>query len=158
MTYTISEIAEKMGVSVLTLRFYDKEGLLPFVDRVNGRRVFKDEDFAWLRIISCLKNTGMPLKEIRQYMELCQLGDASLQERLEMILRQKRSIEDQIRSLQENLKLIEYKVWYYETAVAAGTESIHSDLPCNPTMEPDRIPQQGESGNVEEVKHFMKED
>lgn len=158
MTYTISEIAEKMGVSVHTLRFYDKEGLLPFVDRVNGRRVFKDEDFAWLRIISCLKNTGMPLKEIRQYMELCQLGDASLQERQEMILRQKRSIEDQIRSLQENLKLIEYKAWYYETAVAAGTESIHSDLPCYPTMEPDRIPQQGKSGNVEEVKHFMKED
>lgn len=89
MTYTISEIAEKMGVSVHTLRFYDKEGLLPFVDRVNGRRVFKDEDFAWLRIISCLKNTGMPLKEIRQYMELCKLGDASLQERQEMILRKR---------------------------------------------------------------------
>ena len=54
MTYTISEIAERMGVSVHTLRLYDKEGLLPFVDRVNGRRVFKDGDFAWLKAINCL--------------------------------------------------------------------------------------------------------
>lgn len=51
--YTISEVAEKMGVSVHTLRFYDKEGLLPDVDRVNGRRVFKDKDFGWLRVLNC---------------------------------------------------------------------------------------------------------
>lgn len=76
MTYTISEIAEKMGVSVFTLRFYDKEGLLPFVERINGRRVFKDEDFAWLRVISCLKTTGMPIREIREYIALCSGGDA----------------------------------------------------------------------------------
>ena len=106
MTYTISQIAQKMGVSVYTLRYYDKEGLLPFVERVNGRRVFKDSDFSWLRMISCLKNTGMPLKEIRQYMELCQLGDASLLQRQEIILKQKKSIEDQIHFLQENLKVI----------------------------------------------------
>ncbi|MGN0976454.1 MAG: MerR family transcriptional regulator [Faecousia sp.] len=142
MTYTISEVAEKMGVSVHTLRFYDKEGLLPFVDRINGRRVFKDSDFAWLRILNCLKNTGMPLKEIRRYMELCQLGDSSLVQRQEIICRQKEAIEEQIRQLQENLKMIEYKVWYYETAIAAGTESIHFDLPCNPTMEPDTIPKE----------------
>ena len=75
MTYSISEAAKQMGVSVHTLRYYDKEGLLPFVERVNGRRVFKDSDFSWLKIISCLKNTGMPLKEIRRYMELCQLDN-----------------------------------------------------------------------------------
>ncbi len=142
MTYTISEIAQKMGVSVHTLRFYDKEGLMPFVDRVNGRRVFKDEDFAWLRIMGCLKNTGMPLKEIRLYMELCQLGDESLAERQKIILNQKKEIEQKIQFLQENLKMLEYKAWYYETAVAAGTECIHADAPCNPTMEPDRIPKQ----------------
>lgn len=144
MTYTISEIAEKMGVSVHTLRFYDKEGLLPFVERVNGRRVFKDSDFAWLRVLSCLKNTGMPLKEIRRYVELCQLGDASLRERQEIILKQKKAIEDQIRFLQENLKVIEYKVWYYQTAVEAGTEGIHAGRVCSPAMEPDPLPDQAE--------------
>lgn len=148
MTYTISEIAEKMGVSVYTLRFYDREGLLPFVDRVNGRRVFKDEDFGWLRILSCLKNTGMPLKDIRRYMELCQLGDESLVARQEIILKQKKSLEDQIHFLQENLKTLEYKAWYYETAVAAGTERIHADMPCNPTMKPDKIPEQENTNGI----------
>ncbi|MCI5649107.1 MAG: MerR family transcriptional regulator [Fusicatenibacter sp.] len=147
MTYTISEVAEKMGVSVHTLRFYDKEGLLPFVDRVNGRRVFKDSDFSWLRILNCLKNTGMPLKEIRRYIELCQTGDESLKERQEIILRQKESLEEQIRFLQYNLKELDYKVWYYETAVAAGTERIHEGRPCNPTMEPDLVLEKEEEVN-----------
>lgn len=142
MTYTISEIAEKMNVSAHTIRFYDKEGLLPFVKRVNGRRVFKDTDFAWLRILNCLKNTGMPLKEIRRYMQLCQLGDASLPDRQKIILKQKESLEEQIRFLQYNLKELEYKVWYYETAIAAGTERIHENRPCSPTMELDEIPRQ----------------
>lgn len=141
MTYTISEIAKKMGVSVHTLRFYDKEGLLPFVERVNGRRVFKDEDFSWLHTLNCLKNTGMPLKEIRRYMELCQVGDASLEQRQEMILKQKESIEAQIRFLQENLKVLEYKAWYYETAVAAGTERIHENDAYSPAMELGKIPE-----------------
>ena len=140
MTYTISEIAEKMGVSVHTIRYYDKEGLLPFVERVNGRRVFKDSDFGWLRILNCLKNTGMPLREIRRYMELCQLGDESLRDRQAIILKQKEHLEEQIWFLQENLRQLEYKEWYYETAVEAGTERIHANRPCNPTMEPDEIP------------------
>ena len=130
MTYSISEAAKQMGVSVHTLRYYDKEGLLPFVERVNGRRVFKDSDFSWLKIISCLKNTGMPLKEIRRYMELCQLGDASLLQRQEIILEQKRSIEEQIRFLQENLEVIAYKARYYEKAVAAGTEAVSTQQAC----------------------------
>ena len=130
MTYSISEAAKQMGVSVHTLRYYDKEGLLPFVERVNGRRVFKDSDFSWLKIISCLKNTGMPLKEIRRYMELCQLGDASLLQRQEIILAQKRSIEEQIRFLQDNLELISYKARYDEKAVAAGTEAVCTEQTC----------------------------
>ena len=133
MTYSISEAAQQMGVSVHTLRYYDKEGLLPFVERVNGRRVFKDSDFSWLKIISCLKNTGMPLKEIRRYMELCQLGDASLLQRQEIILAQKRSIEEQIRFLQENLEVIAHKARYYEKAVAAGTEAACTKITCEET-------------------------
>ena len=131
MTYSISEVAEKMGVSVHTLRFYDKEGLLPFVERVNGRRVFKDSDFSWLNMISCLKNTGMPLKEIRRYLELCQQGDATLLQRQEIILAQKQSIEEQIRFLQENLDVILWKARYYEKAVAAGTEAVCFQTPCD---------------------------
>lgn len=142
MTYSISEIAEKMGISVHTLRFYDKQGLLPFVERKNGRRVFKDEDFTWLRVLNCMKNTGMPLKEIREYMELCKLGDVSLKERQEIILKQKAALEEQINFLQYNLKELNYKVWYYEKAIEAGTERVHEGHSCNPTLEPDEIPKE----------------
>lgn len=138
--YTISEVAEKMGVSAHTLRYYDKEGLLPFVERVNGRRVFKDEDFAWLRVLNCLKKTGMPLKEIRRYQELCAKGDDTLEERLQIMLNQKAAIEEKIELLKLNMKELDYKIWYYQKAIEAGTEKIHSEHMCNPTLEPDEIP------------------
>ena len=66
MSYLISEVAEMMGLSPSTLRYYDKEGLLPNVKRVNGIRVFEDEDFEWLKLLNCLKNTGMPIKKIKE--------------------------------------------------------------------------------------------
>ncbi len=137
--YSISDVAEKMGVAPSALRYYDQEGLLPFVGRVNGRRMFKDEDFAWLRVINCLKNTGMPIKEIRHYIDLCREGDAKLQERYDIMLKQKQAIQAQLDALTENMKEIDYKVWYYKTALAAGTEAIHRGHPCNPSFEPDQI-------------------
>lgn len=153
MKYTISEIADKMGVSASTLRFYDQEGLLPFVERVNGRRVFKDEDFAWLRMINCLKNTGMPIKEIREYMLLCEKGDDSLKERQAIILKQKDSLEEQIKYLQYNLKELEYKAWYYATAIEAGTERIHAGRSCNPSFDLDEINETAEKREETKNEH-----
>ena len=70
MVYTVGEMAKKIGVAPSTLRYYDKEGLLPFVERSGGgMRMFKDSDLDWLRIIECLKRTGMPIKEIRQFVD-----------------------------------------------------------------------------------------
>lgn len=67
-TYTIRQAAEHIGVSVDTLRFYDKQGLLPFVGRGdNGYRVFTEDDFSWLDLIACLKATGMEIREIREF-------------------------------------------------------------------------------------------
>lgn len=139
-TYTISEIAEKMGVAPSAIRYYDKEGLLPFVERVNGIRVFKDKDFATLRILECLKTTGMPISEIRRYFNLAKKGDETLVERREIILKQKESIKSQMKKLRESMKELEYKEWYYDTAIEAGTEAIHSGRSCSPTMKPDKIP------------------
>ena len=65
MSYTIKEVAEMMGVKPSTLRYYDTEGLLPNIKRVNGIRIFDDEDFKWLRILNCLKKTNMSLKRLR---------------------------------------------------------------------------------------------
>ncbi len=92
MSYTISEVAEMMGTSPSTLRYYDKEGLLPNVKRVNGIRVFEKEDFPWLRVLNCLKNTGMPIRKIREYVELAGRGDETLQERYELIKEQRQYV------------------------------------------------------------------
>jgi DNA-binding transcriptional MerR regulator len=126
MTYTISQVAEKMGVTVPTLRYYDKEGLMPFVDKKpDGTRVFKDEDFQGLEIITCMKSSGMPIKDIKKYMNLCQEGDGTLKERLEIFFERKEAVQKQIEELNNIMETINHKIWYYETAIEAGTEAVH---------------------------------
>ncbi|ASR45507.1 MerR family transcriptional regulator [Paenibacillus kribbensis] len=131
MGYTIGEVANKMGVSAYTLRFYDKEGLLPFVDRnKSGNRDFKESDFEWLAVITCLKNSGMPVKKIRQFIDMSMEGDATLRQRLEVFENHKKTVNDKISELNKYMEKIDYKIWYYQTAIDAGSEAIHSQQPC----------------------------
>lgn len=96
MFYTVGEIAKKLNVAPSTLRYYDKEGLLPFVERSDsGIRLFKDSDMEGLRVIECLKRTGMPIKDIKVFMELCQLGDSTINERLQLIDKQRETVLEQ---------------------------------------------------------------
>lgn len=136
MSYTIKQAAEIMNVTPTTLRYYDKQGLLPFMERkASGYRIFSDADMAMLHVIECLKKSGMPIKDIRQFSKWVQMGDTSLKERYEMFLERKRIVEAQMAELQETLDFINHKCWYYETAIEAGTEKIHfkeqdDKLPC----------------------------
>lgn len=128
MTYTIKQVAEKIGVSVPTLRYYDKEGLMPFIEKKeNGTRIFKDEDFRGLEIIQCMKNSGMPIKDIKRYMDMCMEGDNTLVDRLEVFLKRKEIVKKQIEELHNIMEIIDHKIWYYETAIEAGSESIHKN-------------------------------
>lgn len=122
MSYSIKDVAEMMNVSTATLRYYDDEGLLPNIKRVNGRRVFEDEDFKWLKLLSCMKEINMPIKKIREYVELAQIGDSTLQQRFDMVMEQKHNIESQMAELQECLKVFEFKEEYYKKAIEAGSE------------------------------------
>lgn len=128
MSYTIKEVAEIMKVSTATLRYYDDQGLLPNIKRVNGRRIFEDEDFKWLKLLSCMKELNMPIKKIREYVVLAQEGDSTLQQRFDMIMEQKKVIEKQMAELQECLKVFEFKEEYYKRAIAAGTEKAVEDM------------------------------
>lgn len=126
MTYTIRQVAEKMGVTVPTLRYYDKEGLLPFLDKKpDGTRILKDEDFQGLAVITCMKNSGVQIKDIKRYMDLCEEGDSTLQERLEIFLERKEAVEKQMEELNKTMETVKHKIWYYETAIEAGTEAVH---------------------------------
>ena len=83
-----------------------------YEDKYNG--LFEDEDFKWLRVLNCLKNTNMPIKKIKRYVDLAQEGDATLKERQQLIQEQKQNILDQIKQFQYYLQEIEYKEWYYK--------------------------------------------
>ena len=125
MIYTVGEMAQKLGVPASTLRYYDKEGLLPFVKRSSGGiRMFQESDFEWLQIIRCMKKAGMPIKDIRQYIELAMQGDDTIDTRLEMFRHQREVLTQQIQQLQHTLETVEYKCWFYETAKAAGTVDV----------------------------------
>lgn len=126
MRYTIGQVAKKLGLTAHTLRYYDKEGLLPFVKKgSSGARVFEDDDLDWLLILECLKATGMHLKDIKKYMDLCLVGDSTLQERMNMFVRQKKRIEEQMQQLNKYMEKIDFKIAYYTEAVKNGSTDIY---------------------------------
>ncbi|MBQ8682297.1 MAG: MerR family transcriptional regulator [Selenomonadales bacterium] len=122
MLYTVGEMAKLLGVSASTLRYYDQEGLLPFIERSSsGIRMFKDSDYEWLQIIGCLKKTGMRLKDIREFILMAMQGDETIDARLMLIQKQREIVKKQLADLKETLDTLDFKCWYYETARSAGT-------------------------------------
>ena len=123
MSYTIQQVANMTGIPATTLRYYDKEGLLPFLERrSSGYREFSDIDLASLQIVQCLKATGVSVAEMKQFSDWVREGDSTLKQRLDMFLRRKEAVERQIEELQKSLAVINYKCDYYARAVEAGTE------------------------------------
>lgn len=115
MTYTIKEVSEKVGLSIYTLRYYDKEGLLPFVARNEaGYREFTDGDLNIIHTICCLKNTGMKISKIRQYIGDVMAGPDSIEDRQQLLHDHREKILEQQRILSENLKEIDYKLDIYD--------------------------------------------
>lgn len=122
MSYTTAQAAQKMGISAHTLRFYDKEGLLPNVGRdEHGNRRFTDNDLQWLSLLQCLKNTGMSLKDIKRFAECTTIGDDTIEERLALFENQTQNVKQQIAELQRYLGLLEYKVAFYQQAKELGS-------------------------------------
>ena len=100
MFYTVGEMAKILNTTPSTLRYYDKEGLLPFVERSeSGIRMFKDSDYEWLLVIDCLKNTGMGIKDIKRFIEMVIAGDSTIKERLQMIIRQRESVKEHMEKI-----------------------------------------------------------
>lgn len=129
MLYTVGETAKILNVAPSTLRYYDKEGLLPFVERSNGGiRVFREKDFNWLFIVECLKKSGLSIKDIKRYIDLSLSGNETIQERLELFQKQREKVMAQIADLQNTLDILNYKCWYYETAKEAGTTSVPQNM------------------------------
>ena len=128
--YTIGEVAARTGISAYTLRYYDKEGLLSFVERdESGKRMFRREDFEPLYTISVLKRSGMPIKKIREFMNLYLQGNDTIHERYVMFAEQRESLLSQIRELEAMLKIVDYKCWYFREAEKRGDINYYQKLP-----------------------------
>jgi DNA-binding transcriptional MerR regulator len=111
MAYTVKEISEKTGITPYTLRFYEKEGVLPIVDRnANGARMYSEHYIDCIETVQALRSTGLPLAEIKQYVELYKSGNSTLQPRKKLLVRQKSKVEEQISLLIKTLEKLNYKL------------------------------------------------
>ena len=127
MSYTISQVAKKTDLTVYTLRYYDKEGLLPYVQRSgSGIREFEDSDIEILNLICCLKNSGMHIKEIKTFINWCMEGDSTLEKRLEMFKEHRKTVEKQLEEIHKTLEVIDYKIEYYTKACKEGQTPVHN--------------------------------
>ncbi|OIK13539.1 MerR family transcriptional regulator [Bacillus sp. MUM 13] len=119
MTYSIKEITEKTGLSASTLRYYEKEGILPFVKRdENGKRLYSDENIEWIHFILALLSTGMPIAEIKRYVELYKNGDTTIKERRQIMIQHKTKVEEEMMKTYTYLEQINYKLALYDVIEA----------------------------------------
>lgn len=116
--YTIKEVAEKMDISEHTLRFWAKSGFFPFVKRnQNNIRQFSDNDLEWVKIVKCLRSVGTENKAIKRYIDLCIVGDSTIEERYKIILCTKEKALMQMDELKKQLAILEYKENFYKNLI-----------------------------------------
>jgi DNA-binding transcriptional MerR regulator len=111
MSYSIKQVSEKTQLKTYVLRYYEKEGLLPYVHRSDsGIRRYSEGDIEWLGLICCLKNTGMSIKQIKDFVELSQQGGETLKKRCEMLIKHKQDVEAQIKEMELHLQKVTHKI------------------------------------------------
>ena len=134
--YTIGQISKLFHLPISTLRYYDKEGLFLNMERSSGIRKFGEKEMEALRVIECLKKSGLEIKDIKQFMEWCAQGSSTYPQRRELFLRQKEIVEEEIRKMEKVLDMLRFKCWYYEQAIRDGNEDRLNE------MLPDHLPEE----------------
>ena len=130
--YSIGEISKMFNIPVSTLRYYDKEGLFPEITRVSGIRKFSNNEIEALRVIECLKKSGVEIKDIKQFMKWTKSGSETFKIRKELFERQKVSVEKELRQMEKVLDMIKFKCWYYDEVLKQGNEvAVKSKIPNN---------------------------
>ena len=132
--YTIGRVSEMFGLPISTLRYYDKEGLFPGMERQSGIRRFGERELETLRVIECLKLSGLEIKEIKQFIEWCAEGPSTYGKRKELFTARKAAVEEEMVRLKKTLDMLNYKCWYYDTAIKDGNEDAVR------AMLPDKLP------------------
>jgi DNA-binding transcriptional MerR regulator len=114
-TFTPSEVAERSGFSIDTLRYYEREGLLPGISRTaGGRRAYSQADLDWLGLVRCLRDTGMPIADLKRYTELC-ADDSTMEERLALLERHGDEVQASIDALLRQQEQLRAKIGWYRS-------------------------------------------
>ncbi len=120
--YTIGEVSKMFDLPISTLRYYDKEGLFPNLTKESGIRKFSENEIEALRVIECLKMSGLEIKDIKLFMDWCEKGPTTYKNRYYLIQKQKERTEEEIAKLNKALDMLKYKCWYYSEALKDGNE------------------------------------
>ena len=117
---TIAEVAEHTGLTRHTLRYYERDGLMLSVDRAgSGHRRYSERDLGWIELITKLRATGMPIREVRRYAELVRAGDGNEDERLALLRAHRERVRAQLDTMAAYLNAIDMKISYYADAIGA---------------------------------------
>lgn len=128
--YTIGQVSEMFNLPISTLRYYDKEGFFPQLERKGNIRYFSDTEIEAIRVIECLKSSGLEIKDIKQFFEWVMEGPSSYPDRKKLFETRKEAVLNEIKELQKTLAMLEFKCWYYNKAIQDGNEdNIHAMLP-----------------------------
>lgn len=132
-TYSIGQVAQMFNLSVPAIRYYDQQKLISNLKKSkSGVRQFTNENIATLKMIECLKNAGMPIKDIQEFMQMVQKGDEALPDRLKIFLNLREKVEKQMKETQNTLDMINFKCDYYGRAVEDGTEDgVKKEMPLS---------------------------
>jgi MerR family transcriptional regulator, aldehyde-responsive regulator len=115
---TITEVSSRFDLSQDTLRYYERIGLIPGVRRKKGgNRDYEEEDCKWIEFIKCLRNAGLPIEVLIEYVTLFQQGDATVEARKELLTEQRKLLIERIKSMQETLERLNYKIERYDQAI-----------------------------------------
>ncbi len=120
--YTIGQVSEMFNLPISTLRYYDKEGLFPNIERRSGIRKFGERELEALRVIECLKKSGLEIKDIKLFMTWCTEGASTYPNRKELFETRKKIVEAEMIKMQKTLDMLKFKCWYYDTAIRDGNE------------------------------------
>ena len=126
MKYSIGDFAKLTGLGIHTLRYYEHEGLIAPERNSSNRRCYSDKDLIWIEFIKRLKDTGMPIKEIRHYAKLRADGDPTLSERMEMLVQHRQTLNEQIAQLQEHKIKLDEKIEFYKKEIERVQKNVPS--------------------------------
>lgn len=126
--YTMKEVCGQTGMTYEALKFYCNEGLVPNVKRdASNHRVFDDRDVAWIKSLTCLKNCGMSIQEMKVYIDLCLQGAASIPKRKIILAKKREQLQRRMADLQSSIDYIDWKQGFYDN-VLTGKTKYHSNL------------------------------